>query len=420
MRRVCDLISTLTIIYYVVVVVRKSPKRPHFCADDGKNKHVKTKKKKNTAAVFVVSREKVMSGIRTRGQKRRIGQRDVWDLIVNNDDICFKHIIPRLNSMDLKFLYEVNGETRKLIKRSSREEELKWKCYIEQMSSISTLEFAWENRSLWPSWWGEGETSFCWRVAKTNKLELLKWAREEKKCDWDEETINMAAKQGNMEMVKYCVANECPIGTGTCARVAGNGDLECLKYLREEAKAPWDFLTATWAAENGHLHILEYLVGRAALEGNLNEVQYCVRYECPIDEYACANAALKGHLACLKYLHEKAKAPWDRRTAHWAALNGHLHILKYLVEREFDEFTEWAREDAAKNGHLDCLKYLHETAKVRWTSSRAVRKAFDNAQLRCAKNNAQLKCVHYLLDNNCPIPLNWRIDEDGGLHHPGN
>ena len=117
---------------------------------------------------------------------------------------------------------------------------------------------------------------------------------------------------------------------------------------------------------------------------------------------------------------KKPKRLGIRRTAHWAALNGHLHILKYLVERKFDEFTEWACEDAAKNGHLDCLKYLHETAKVRWTSSRAVRKAFDNAQLRCAKNNAQLKCVHYLLDNNCPIPRNWRIDEHGELHHPGN
>ena len=61
-----------------------------------------------------------MSGVRTRAQKRRIGERDVWDLIVNNDDICFKHILPRLNSNDVKFLYGVNSETRKLIKRSSR------------------------------------------------------------------------------------------------------------------------------------------------------------------------------------------------------------------------------------------------------------------------------------------------------------
>ena len=32
----------------------------------------------------------------------------MWDLIVNNDDICFKHIIPRLNGTDLKIL--VRGE----------------------------------------------------------------------------------------------------------------------------------------------------------------------------------------------------------------------------------------------------------------------------------------------------------------------
>ncbi len=322
----------------------------------------------------------------------------------------------------MKFLHDVNGETRKLIKRSPFADDLKKRFEAREMSSISTLEVAWEHYP-WGTWGDESrmdEPYFCWQVARTNKLELLKWAREEKNCDWDEVTIYMAASQGNLEMLKYCVANKCPIDKEACAHAAFNGHLECLKYLCEEVKAPRCFWTCDWAAQNGHLHILEYLVGRAALEGNLNEVQYCVRYECPIDEYACANAALKGHLEILKYLHEKAKAPWDRRTAHWAALNGHLHILKYLVEREFDEFTEWAREDAAKNGHLDCLKYLHETAKVRWTSSRAVRKAFDNAQLRCAKNNAQLKCVHYLLDNNCPIPLNWRIDEDGGLHHPGN
>ena len=55
------------------------------------------------------------------------------------------------------------------------------------------------------------ETDFCYKVAQTNKLELLKWAREEKKCEWDKWTINAAAYQGNLEMVKYCVANKCPI-----------------------------------------------------------------------------------------------------------------------------------------------------------------------------------------------------------------
>ena len=63
-----------------------------------------------------------------RGRERR---KDEWvreicgSLIVNNDDICFKHILPRLNRTDVKFLYGVNTETRKLIKRSSRAGDLK-------------------------------------------------------------------------------------------------------------------------------------------------------------------------------------------------------------------------------------------------------------------------------------------------------
>ena len=75
-------------------------------------------------------------------------------------------------------------------------------------------------------------------------------------------TINAAAEQGNLEMVKYCVAKKCPIGYGGCERAAENGHLECLKYLREEVKSLWSSGTAFFAARNGHLHILEYLVER--------------------------------------------------------------------------------------------------------------------------------------------------------------
>ena len=83
------------------------------------------------------------------------------------------------------------------------------------MSSISTLEVAWENKSLWPSNWRRNK--FLLGVAWTNKLEFLKWIREEKKCEWDSGTIHVAANQGNLEMVKYCVANECPIDA--CVRM---------------------------------------------------------------------------------------------------------------------------------------------------------------------------------------------------------
>ena len=37
-----------------------------------------------------------------------------------------------------------------------------------------------------------------------------------------------------------------------------------------------------------------------------------------------------------------------------------------------------------QNGHLDCLKYLHETAKAPWDSD-AVRKAHENNQPECVQ-----------------------------------
>lgn len=50
------------------------------------------------------------------------------------------------------------------------------------------------------------------------------------KCEWDAWTINAVAKQGNLEMLKYCVAHEFPAEEeGLCAFAALGGSLECLK-----------------------------------------------------------------------------------------------------------------------------------------------------------------------------------------------
>ena len=241
-------------------------------------------------------------------------------------DIVEKHVMCKLSGTDLKFFYEVNTETRELIKRSSRKGELKKKFSIGEMSSISTMEVAWENI---PSWWDE--TYFCYQVAETNKLELLKWAREEKMCEWDEWTILVAAHQGNLEMVKYCDANECPVDEDACAHAARYGHLECLKYLREEVKAPWGSATASWAARNGHLHILEYLVER--------------KYD--QFKYACEYAAAFGHLDCLKYLHETAKAPWDSRAVRFAHENNHPECVQYLLDNNCRLPRGWRYERRA-------------------------------------------------------------------------
>jgi len=274
----------------------------------------------------------------TRWKKRKLGQRDLWDVIVNNDDICFEHILPRLNRTDVKFLFGVNSETRALVKRSSRVDELDKIFKVSEMSSISTLEFAWENRSFWPIWMSE--TDFCYQVSGTNKLELLKWAREEKKCDWHDFTIRNAASQGNLEMVKYCVANGCPMDELACAPActyaAKYGHLECLKYLHEEVNVPWNAHTSAWATLKGHLHILEYLVER--------------KYD-KFNKDVCKYAAMTGHLDCLKFLRETAKAPWSCYAVRDAHKYNQPECLQYLLDNDCPLPEGWRYEDGTLHTH---------------------------------------------------------------------
>ncbi|CAL6317460.1 unnamed protein product [Bathycoccus prasinos] len=172
-----------------------------------------------------------------------------------------------------------------------------------KMSSISTLAFAWEHKSLCTGagvWYDE--RSFCYKVAQTNKLELLKWAREEKKCDWDFRTINAAVLQGNLEMVKYCVANKCPIDEGACAYAAWKGHVDCLRVLFEELDPPEESGTeervAEHAAEYGYPDVLKYLVEERELSDEV--IEECV-----------STSVNYSQLECLKYLVEDAEAPLD-------------------------------------------------------------------------------------------------------------
>jgi hypothetical protein len=292
----------------------------------------------------------------------------------------------------MKFLYQTNPETRALIKRSDVHLQYRFKAI--EMSSISTLQWSWERnvrKNTGENVWWYQSTSFCHKLAQTNKLELLKWAREEKNCDiWDGKTTIAAIKQGNVEMLKYCLENDCPTSSIVCERAAEDGQLECLKYLHEVAGVEWEGQKkggslAAAAAKNGHLHILKYLVEKD--------------YDIPRPR-ACDEAAENGHLECLKYLREVAKAPWDKKTVLGAAENAHLHILKYLVEGRYPYFQASACARTARSGHLECLKYLHEVAKLPW----------DHETGESAASVGHLHILKYLAERKYSCWLSWGHD----------
>jgi hypothetical protein len=109
-----------------------------------------------------------------------------------------------------------------------------------------------------------------------------------------------------------------------CYKVASRNKLEYLVWAREVKNCDWNSVT----------------IYRAARQGNLSMVKYCVENECPMDEVACTWAAEEGHLDVLKYLHEN-DCPWNSNACSWAHFNNHVDCLNYLIEQKCPGFERY-------------------------------------------------------------------------------
>jgi hypothetical protein len=199
-------------------------------------------------------------------ERLKLGPNPLWKFIVDHRDIFEAHVLlsGKLNGTDIKMFYESCRASRSAVIRAKI--KLQETFCVHELSSISTLKLAWEG---YP--WGEGmrypngqvftmnQEYFCSGVAQTNDLKLLRWVREAKECAWDYHTSNMAAYNGNLDMLKYCYENGCEVEEGTCATAAKFGHLACLEYLRSK-NCPWDVLVCEVAHENNHIDVLTYAV----------------------------------------------------------------------------------------------------------------------------------------------------------------
>jgi hypothetical protein len=203
-------------------------------------------------------------------ERLKLGPTDLWKLITEYPDIFETHVLKSgyLNGTDIKVFYECCRASRSAVKRAKI--QLRKRFRVRELSSISTLELAWEG---YP--WGRrlrfsggeeytfDQEDFCCGVANTNDLKLLRWVREEKECDWNHETSGCVALKGNLDMLKYCCENGCEVHEGTCACAANQGHLDCLEYLRSR-NCPWDKRVCKRAHENNHIDVLTYAVKNKA------------------------------------------------------------------------------------------------------------------------------------------------------------
>ena len=298
--------------------------------------------------LIVVMGKKQLSGARKRKKKKereelalemerlKLGPTKLWTgLVVHHRDVFVSHVISKLNRTDRRFFSKVNGESWDVLEYAGVNVS-GLSASVYECSSISTLEWAWNNMP-WGKKDGDGnvidQAYFCVQVAATNKLEFLKWAREVKHCEWDEDTIKVAARTGNLEMLKYCFSNSCPCDEEmSCKLAAKGGNLDCVRFLVDKVKPSRETerTAALQAACRGHTDILKYFVEERRIS-SYEEKCNCV-----------VNAAMYGKLDCLKYLlGEEAKAPLNFwQYIAYARYYEHPDCENYLLEKGCPEPTD--------------------------------------------------------------------------------
>ncbi len=259
-------------------------------------------------------------------------------LVTHHKDVFASHVMPKLDATDRWFFALVNRESwdvlayagvdvSKLccaIYECSSISTLEWAWnhtrWGEKSKSGTVMDQAW----------------FSEQVTGTNRLEFLKWAREVIHCKWDEWTIIEAARKGNLEILKYCFDNGCPYDEEKACRYAAiEGNLDCLRFLFDKVKPSRETekVAAGEAACNGCVEILKYFVEErkisddavktacvagAANYGQLDCLKYLVEEaRAPLNVWqyiACAR--YEEHTDCLNYLLEKGcPEPTDEQYA---------------------------------------------------------------------------------------------------------
>ena len=268
-------------------------------------------------------------------ERLKLGPTAIWTgLVTHHKDVFVSHVIPKLDATDRFFFSKVNRESLDVLKYAGVDVS-KLRCAVYECSSISTLEWVWNDIP-----WGEKDSDgdvidqagFCWQVVETNKLELLKWAREVKHCEWNERTIIVAAFKGNLEMLKYCFSNGCPCdGKKSYIRAALEGHLDCVRFLfdKVEPSRETEKEAAMQAAGLGHTDIVKYFVEERKISDE--------------GKFTCVGgAAMHGKLDCLKYLlGEEAKAPLNFwQYVAYARYYEHPDCENYLLEKGCPEPTD--------------------------------------------------------------------------------
>ena len=264
-------------------------------------------------------------------ERLKLGPTEVWKgLVSHHEDIFVSHVIPKLNQTDRWFFARASKESRDLLVRAGVD-VTKFSWY--ELSSVSTLNYCWDHFPFGKKTrFGQkmDKSYFLRNAARPKKLELLRWAREEKKCEWSKGFCQYLVAgyydvEEHVKLLRYCCDNGCPLDKGTCSVAAQFGDIKLLRYLLDEKRLPYEDHPDMWdwmgyAAESNHVEVMKYLVWekdcswwtirngveRAIKQDLVEAVQFLVEEaDAPHEWQFIAQAKAFRNYSCLNYLRKK-------------------------------------------------------------------------------------------------------------------
>jgi hypothetical protein len=175
----------------------------------------------------------------------------------------------------------------------------------------------------------------------------------------------LAAKFGRLEIMKYLDSKRYPgenlFGVGALENAAENGHLDIVKYMVNLHNIT-TFETIAFSAIKGEqLEVLQYVYNKclvineimvydAIKYGKLEILKYLLEHaDIPSNVDLCGEAANRGYVSILKYLHENGH-PWKKI------------IYRYILYRIYHNWLDMPRSQQSTEylpitGYYQCLRY---------------------------------------------------------------
>ncbi|EGG18516.1 hypothetical protein DFA_04010 [Cavenderia fasciculata] len=215
-------------------------------------------------------------------------------------------------------------------------------------------------------------------------LHLLKWSGDYNPTLVEGQKVNIEKiiRNGKQDIFEFFVNNYPTTIDYKLSRqwAAQSGHLSILEYIDSSppsAQVQFDNITnLDFLATNGHLHVLEYLHNRGecifikennaidnASRASQLEIVKFLHYNttegCSTD--SMGSAILNGDIELLKFLHfNRTEISPDPNEIDMASECGHLDIVKFLHEHRSGGCTKRAMDKAAQNGFYSVVEWLHQ------------------------------------------------------------